>query len=109
MSKCHKCGHEGRLVNECGCDPHNIPTCCDISAVFQGIHALSHDIARAARLGFDLWVQDMPDLDQVDLLVQQCNVLRTKAKALRLAIRSQEADRQSYKDLAAIGGIVNAP
>lgn len=26
MTKCPRCGHEGKIVNECGCDPHNMPT-----------------------------------------------------------------------------------
>ncbi len=109
MTKCPKCGHEGLIVNECGCDHKNLPTVRDIAAVFQGMHSLAHDIAGAARFGFDLWAQDMIGPDQIDLLVQKCNVLRTKAKILRSAIRSEEADKQSYNDLRAAGGIVNAP
>lgn len=26
MTKCPTCGHEGSIVNECGCDPNNMPT-----------------------------------------------------------------------------------
>lgn len=26
MTTCPTCGHTGHIVNQCGCDPHNIPT-----------------------------------------------------------------------------------
>lgn len=35
MTKCPKCGHEGKIVNECHCDPNNLPTKIPIAPAWK--------------------------------------------------------------------------
>lgn len=46
MSKCPTCGHVGKIVNECRCDPNNLPT----TPVYIGRYARSVETGWIGRI-----------------------------------------------------------
>jgi hypothetical protein len=105
-SKCPRCGTLNRIVNECMCDPNNMPTFTDPALIFQKINRMASTLAQMASIHHDLYRQGDLVKMHTRQLVLECERILNLAK---MAVPNRNYDEGAMEDLAASGGIVGAP